>query len=72
MPDERSIPEVPSDPADKHGWHRRFTWNVQAELQAKEGQKPLTPAEAGARAKQRTRQEFQAAHPGKEVPSFLP
>lgn len=63
---------IPTDADDKYGWHRRFTWNVQAELARKQGADPITPAAAGALAREKTRTEFLQSFPSRQVPEFLP
>lgn len=60
---------IPDSHDDKHGWHRRFTSNVQRAL-AKGAN--VTPAQAGTAAKEQTRSEFSQRFPGVPLPTFLP
>jgi hypothetical protein len=71
MTEHRAAP-IPTDPEDKYGWHRRFTWNVQVELARKQGQDPITPEAAGVLAKEKTRTEYLQANPSQQKPEWLP
>lgn len=59
---------IPSD-ADLHAWQRRYTWVVQVALADRE--RMMSPAEAGAFARETVGREFSSVNPEAIPPDWL-